>query len=277
MPLTFLYCLIQYLKNLFTNQTNFAIKIISVGNLIIGGTGKTPTVITLAKRYSKKFKTVIILRGYGRKSKGLYFVSKNGKILVDVNISGDEAMLMAISIPNSNIIVSEDRVKAINIAKKLGYKLIILDDGFSKKNIKKIDIVLKPKDTPANSFCLPSGVYRESIKNYKKADIILQEEIDYKRVVNIKNPTKNMVMVTSISRPERVFNYIPKYKLYRFKDHSYFTKNQLEKILKENNATSLLIATKDYVKLKDFNLPISIIELDIKISETYLKKIDKFK
>jgi tetraacyldisaccharide 4'-kinase len=70
-------------------------------------------------------------------------------------------MLLANSLKNATVIVSEDRVKAILKAKELGCKIIFLDDGFSKYQIAKFNILLKPKDEPTNNFCIPSGGYRE--------------------------------------------------------------------------------------------------------------------
>ncbi len=87
---------------------------------------------------------------------------------------------------NATVIVSEDRVLGIKKAKELGSKVIFLDDGFSKYNIKKFDILLKPKDEPTNNFCIPSGAYREPKSFYKKANLVLKEGIDFKREVEIK-------------------------------------------------------------------------------------------
>ena len=135
LPFTFIYMLIILTKRAMSKEIEFGIPIISVGNIIVGGSGKTPVTIKLASKYEN---ACIILRGYGRASKGLYVVSLNGKILEDVKTSGDEAMLLANSLPKATIIVSENRIKAILKAKELGCKIIFLDDGFSKSFIQKI-------------------------------------------------------------------------------------------------------------------------------------------
>ena len=137
-----LYLLIILLKRLFSIKKDFKVPIISVGNLIIGGSGKTPMIISLVK---DKKDVAVILRGYGRVSKGLYTISKDGNILHDVSISGDEAMLLAKSLPNATIIVCENRVKGIKEAIRLKKKIIFLDDAFSKYSIKKLDVLLIPK------------------------------------------------------------------------------------------------------------------------------------
>lgn len=264
LPLTFIYCFIILSKRFLTKEIDFKVPIISVGNILVGGTGKTPITIALAKN---KKDSCVILRGYGRKSKGLIVVSKNGKILVDIEKAGDEAILLAHNLPNSIIIVSEDRVKAIKKAKELNCKIIFLDDGFTKHNIKKFNIVLKPAIEPTNNFCLPSGGYREPKFSYKYADLILKENIDFIRKTKIINPTKNMILITAISKPERLNQFLPNdiiEKIY-FPDHYFFTKDELENLIKKYNATSILTTEKDLVKMDKFNLSISLLKLDIEI------------
>lgn len=213
MPLSFIYLLVILFKRLKASKIDFNIPIISVGNLTIGGSGKTPITIELAKNFKD---ICVILRGYGRESKGLFVVSLKGEIKVDVKTSGDEAMLLASTLKNATIIVSEDRVKAIKKAKELGCKIVFLDDGFSKYNIKKFDILLKPKDEPTNSFLIPSGAYREPKSFYKKANLVLKEDIDFKRVVTIKKENKEVelpkktILLTAISKPNRLLEFLPK-------------------------------------------------------------------
>ncbi len=109
LPFTFIYCLIVYLK--FPKKyKDMKIPIISIGNLIVGGSGKTPFTISLANRYKN---VAVVMRGYGRKSKGCIVISKNGEILENVEISGDEAMEIAQN-TNATVIVSEDREEGIN-------------------------------------------------------------------------------------------------------------------------------------------------------------------
>jgi tetraacyldisaccharide 4'-kinase len=264
--------LIILIKRAMAKPIDFGIPIISVGNIIVGGSGKTPVTIKLASKYEN---VCIILRGYGRSSKGLQIVSLNGKIQVDVKTSGDEAMLLANSLPKATIIVSEDRVKAILKAKELGCKIIFLDDGFSKYQISKFNILLRPKDEPTNIFCLPSGGYREPKGFYAQADIELLEGTDFKRVINIKKdgkifelPTKT-ILITAISKPKRLLEYLPKdIKMISFPDHYSFTKEDISKIQEENKDFAIITTGKDFVKLKEFNIKnLYLMDLEIKISE----------
>ncbi len=171
-PLSLLYTLIVCLKRLFTKPQKFKIPIISVGNLTLGGSGKTPLVRALFKEFNGGFKTCIILRGYGRKSRGLLEVALGGRVLCDVRQSGDEAMEYALFLRGANVIVSEDRAAGILRAQTLGFELVILDDGFSKFNISKFDILLRPQSAPKLPFCLPFAAYRYPPFFYKFADFI---------------------------------------------------------------------------------------------------------
>ena len=275
LPLSFIYCLVVITKRTLAKKERFNTPIISVGNLIVGGSGKTPFSITLAKRYNNVF---IILRGYKRESAGLIIVSKDGKILTDIKASGDEAMLLAQSLPNSSVIVSEDRKKAILEAIKLGAEIIILDDGFSKSNIEKFDILIQPKERFKNNFCLPSGPYREPKSYYKKANLVLKEDKNFKRVVKIDNENSNMVLVTAISKPKRLDKYLPKNIVdkYYFEDHYSFSKQELINILKNTKANSILTTQKDAVKMENFDLNLSIMKLELEIDSDTIKKIDNF-
>lgn len=264
--------LIILTKRAIAKQIEFGIPIISVGNIIVGGSGKTPVTINLASKYED---VCIILRGYGRASKGLQIVSLRGKILVDVKTSGDEAMLLANSLPKATIIVSEDRIKAILKAKELACKIIFLDDGFSKYHISKFNILLRPKDEPTNIFCLPSGGYREPKGFYAQADIELLEGKDFKRVISIKKdgkisglPTKT-ILITAISKPKRLLEYLPKdIKMISFPDHYSFLKEDIDKIQNEYKEYVILTTGKDLVKLKEFNIKnLYLMDLEIEISK----------
>lgn len=272
LPFTLIYLIIIFFKRATSSKKDFGISIISIGNLIVGGSGKTPITIKLASNYED---VCVILRGYGRSSKGLQIVSVKGNIKVDVNISGDEAMLLAQSLKNATIIVSKNRIEAILKAKELGCKIIFLDDGFSKYNICKFDILLKPKNEPTNSFCLPSGGYREPKRFYKKANLVLKEGEDFKRVVTIKKdyeistiPEKT-ILVTAISKPKRLLEFLPKnIKMLTFADHYKFTEKDILKIQNDYKNYSILTTKKDFVKLKKFNIKnIFLMDLDIKIDE----------
>ncbi len=274
-PISFVYGLFMLFRRLLAIKEDFQIPIISIGNLIVGGSGKTPFIISLASKYRDSY---IISRGYGRRSRGLVEVSNRGKILTDVYNSGDEAMLMARELPNSSIIVSEDRKEAISLAKEKGAKIIFLDDGFNRVDIKKFEILLFPQKIN-NYFPLPAGGFREFYFSKSFADLNLIEDRDFRRVVTIKNGTERMVLITAISNPRRLEPYLPSKNIIKkiyLKDHSYFDENELKETLSILNGTSLLITQKDEVKMSNFDLPLSIMELRLDINSAIFDNIDSY-
>lgn len=273
LPISAFYCLLTYLKKLFSTEEDFDIPIISIGNLIIGGSGKTPITIALAKNYSK---STIILRGYKRDSKGMIVVSEDGKIKTDVKTSGDEAMELSYALPDATVIVSEDRKEAILKAKSLGAKVIFLDDGFSKFSIKKFNILLKPNEQYL-PFCIPSGPYRFHPFFYNSADIVMREDIEFKREVTIKDETSNIIFLTAISKPSRLDKYLPNgITKILLPDHSEFEKDFIDDLLKRYSPTSILTTKKDTVKLESFNLNLSILELNIDIDSKITDMVDSY-
>ena len=275
LPLSLIYALVGLFKLFFSKPKDYGIKIISIGNITVGGSGKTPFAIELIK-YFKELKVCYISRGYGRVSKGLLWVKKEGKILQNVEQSGDEAMLVANS-TNADVIVSKDRAKAIELAKGNGADLIILDDAFSKVNIKKFDILLEAKELK-NRFVLPSGPLREFYFSRSRADLILKEEIDFKRVVEFENLSDKMLLVTAIANPNRLEPYLPKGVVAKLilKDHSFFKKEQIIQKMQEIGVKTILTTQKDMVKLEEFNLPITLMKLRLNIEDKVFKEIDRY-
>ncbi|PUD27351.1 tetraacyldisaccharide 4'-kinase [Helicobacter pylori] len=273
-PFSLIYQFIATLKRKTAKKRDFKIPLISIGNLIAGGSGKTPFILEIAPRYQE---VAVVSRGYQRDSKGLVVVSVKGNILVPQQTAGDEAYLLALNLKQAIVIVSEKRELGVLKALELGAKIVFLDDGF-RFNFNQFNALLKPKVPPYYPFCLPSGLYRESIKSYKEAHLVVTEDKDYKRIISITNPTKCMLLVTAIANPSRLDAFLPKEvvkKLY-FRDHAPFDLELLEKEFYQNNATSLLVTSKDLVKLQDCNLPLSVLDLKLEIDPKILERIDRY-
>jgi len=273
-PLAVLYGTFMLVRRMVLVPKNFDIPIVSVGNLMVGGSGKTPFVIALAKKYEN---VTIVSRGYGRKSKGTIEVSKKGTILVNVEDSGDEPMLMALSLAKASVIVSEDRHKAIRLAKSRGAKLIILDDGFNRVDIEKFDIILEPEEIK-NYLPFPSGAFREFWFSKNYADMVLKEGIDFKREVSFENLKSRMLLVTAISQPQRLDKYLPEgvvEKVY-LQDHQYFNEEEIDKLFMACRAKSILCTSKDKVKMHGFKLAISEMKLKLEIKKEILTQIDEY-
>jgi len=271
LPLGWIYCFGMWVRYKTKKPEDLGIKTISIGNLSVGGSGKTPLVTALAQKYEN---VAVVLRGYGREGKGLCVVKDAKEILCDVKTSGDEAMVYAHKIPHAIIIVSEDRKKGIKQAKKMGAKIVFLDDAYSKHDIKKLDILIEIKSK--NSFCIPCGPFREKLWSGKKA-LVLKEESDFKRVVRLKDRCDKMSLVTAIARPGRLDEFLPDViQRHYFEDHHYFKKDELQKILENDNADSLLVTYKDFVKIESFGLKISLLDLDMQVDKRVFEAIDDY-
>ena len=273
-PFSLLYGAIMFVRRKLLKAKMYDTPIVSVGNIIVGGSGKTPFVIALASKYQE---VVVISRGYGRQSTGFKEVSTKGRVLVDVTVSGDEAMLMAQSLSHASLIVSENRHEAIKYAQNNNAKLIILDDGFSRVDIEKFDILLEPNSIK-NTYTFPAGPFREFLFTRKSANIIAKEGFDFTREVSIENETDRMVLVTAISNPRRLDTYLPKnviHKVY-YDDHAYFDEDILKKLLLDYKASSILCTSKDKVKMNGFKLAISEMKLKLEIKKEILAQINEY-
>jgi tetraacyldisaccharide 4'-kinase len=174
-------------------------QVISVGNLTVGGTGKTPVVEIFARELQRAGRRVAILsRGY-KKSKPpplkrltntLTFADKrepprvvsNGKeLLLDSHMSGDEPYMLAANLPDVAVLVDRDRVKSGRYAiNRLNCDTLILDDGFQYLSLKpRVQIVLVDMTNPfGNENVLPRGILREPVKNIRRADFIFITKSD---------------------------------------------------------------------------------------------------
>lgn len=181
-PISLLYGLLIEFRNFLYNHSLyksqlFSIPIISVGNLTLGGTGKTPFTIMLAEVLRSRFPGIaIVSRGYGRKSKGLQVVSDGQKILLTAELAGDEPYLLAKRLNRAVIVVCEKRVEAINfLQKNFNLDLIILDDAYQHRQVHRDVNILLINRAEAWHYNrpLPSGTLREYRHNYKRAQVIV--------------------------------------------------------------------------------------------------------
>ncbi len=166
-----------YLKGILKSTKPPGVKIVSVGNLTVGGTGKTPVTIYLATCLKDRGTRVAILsRGYRRTTTGARVVSDGERLLMGPQEAGDEPCLMAQRLGGVPLVVSEKRTEGAELLKeRFGPDVILLDDGFQHLAIKRdMDIVLiDGKQLSENPWVLPSGPLREPPDSLERADIIL--------------------------------------------------------------------------------------------------------
>ena len=280
-PFTIITFIINFLKS-FLIKNKLSIKTICVGNIFIGGTGKTSLVIEINKILNKKSKTVFIKKKYKNQKDEIQLLQKNG-----------------------NLVVHKNRIKAIKIAEDKGFKIALLDDGLQQKNINydlKI-VCFNSYEGFGNGYLLPAGPLRENINEIKKYDIavINGEKKNKKLYLKIKSINENIkifkgkyipknlskldrkkkyFMFCGIGNPKEFENTLKKYKFKIknkkiFPDHFQISSAEIEKLkkfaLKKN--LDLITTEKDYLRIKknDRN-DIKYLKIDLKIND-----IEKFK
>ncbi len=194
-----MYSLITKVRNYaydkgIIKQKKLPLPVISVGNLSVGGSGKTSTVRFIVEHLSSDNRVCILLRGYKRKSKGPLIVSRWGKIEANIKESGDEAFMLAKLLPNASVVVAEKRYEGgIYAIKELNPDLFILDDGFQHRSLfRDLDIVLLRKRDIKDKL-IPLGRLREPLSSLSRADALI---LSYQEIepfeIDIKKPVFKM-------------------------------------------------------------------------------------
>jgi tetraacyldisaccharide 4'-kinase len=179
------YCRLQAYASHILKQAAVEIPVISVGNLTVGGTGKTPLTIDIAKQFvAAGYRPAILSRGYKRKSKSAHLVVSDGStIKVNSEDAGDEPFLMALSVPEAIVIVGSKRLDTARIAiEELKANILILDDGFQHVALRRdLDIVLLDyNEDLTNALLLPAGRLREPLAALNRANSILITKVPAK-------------------------------------------------------------------------------------------------
>lgn len=171
--------------NHFLRKHQIGCPIISIGNLTVGGTGKTPVVEKLARDLSERGRKIAILsRGYksvrrrqsSKEKNPVRVVSEGGALLLDSKTAGDEPFMLAKNLRGVSVIVEKDRVACGRYAvSKLGCDLLLLDDGLQYLKLhRRFDLVLIDREAPfGNEYLLPRGTLREPPEHLRRATHIL--------------------------------------------------------------------------------------------------------
>ncbi|HNZ65382.1 MAG TPA: tetraacyldisaccharide 4'-kinase [Smithella sp.] len=186
--LSFFYLFIVYFRNWLYDykilkEARLACPVISVGNITVGGTGKTPCVILLARMLQEKgFKPAVISRGYGgRKTGPANVVSDGHNILLDSEIAGDEPVLLAHRLKGVPVITGAKRtITGKTAIEKFGADVLLCDDAMQHRQIfRDVNLVLlDSKAIKGNHHVLPRGKLREPIKGIRRASAVLFTRAD---------------------------------------------------------------------------------------------------
>ena len=296
--LSYLYLTGAFLRNgaydlgVFKAQ-DAGLPVVSVGNIIAGGTGKTPFVKFLAQELSKKLKIAIVSRGYRSK------IENTGQVFqvipeMDVASCGDEPYWLARDLPEVQVWVGKNRLISAMRAKEKGANLILMDDGMQHRKLKRdIEIVLVDGEDPfGNGFFLPRGLLRDSPARLKTADCIvvinpssgtLEQELRHftqapivfaERVADVSLKGKKVAVFCAIGKPQKFLHSVREaggevVASFFKPDHDPFYPEELKKFAEESLADVLVCTEKDQVKLPlDFQcrLPVIALTTHLKIS-----------
>ena len=177
-PFSILYRLVTDIRNILYNtgilpSEEFDLPVISIGNITVGGTGKTPHAEYLINLLKKDFKVALLSRGYKRRSRGFRIASRSST----AGELGDEPLQIFLKFPEIVVAVDADRVSGIKTIIKLRPEtdVIILDDGFQHRRVKPgLSILLTDYNRLiTRDYLMPYGNLRENQKNRKRADVLV--------------------------------------------------------------------------------------------------------
>jgi tetraacyldisaccharide 4'-kinase len=283
------------------------IPVISVGNIAVGGTGKTPAVDLLVKLLlARGIRVAVVSRGYGARIKGVRVVCAGQGPLLSSAECGDEPYLLAHRNPRALVLVSPRRGEGVRMAEEeLGAEAIILDDGFQHLAVQRdLDIVLLDARRPlGNGRVLPAGILRESPSALKRGDLFLltrctdppgedpslsgevlhSRHVLAQKVVSLDGETappaalsgRRGVAFAGIADPGSFFGALERAGLnlverIAFADHAPYGEAQIEKLRRAaRNADYLITTEKDGVKLHSVVLPVPcyLMPMDLEIFE----------
>jgi len=196
-------------------QYHLNIKVISIGNITLGGTGKTPAIIEIANLFQNK-KLAILSRGYKSPYEHkMAMVTDGYEIFLKETEAGDEPYLLAKRLSSIPIIIGKDRIKSAKYTlSRFGTEMILLDDGFQYLPLKRdLDIVLiNGKDPFGNTHIFPLGILREPIQNLKRAHIFILTKIDQSLnriqiIHQLKRINPNALILESIHKPIKFISF----------------------------------------------------------------------
>jgi tetraacyldisaccharide 4'-kinase len=317
-PFAILYGLITSVRNFLFDtgvlkSYSFDLPVIAVGNLSVGGTGKTPQIEYLIRLLSDKYKVATLSRGYKRQSEG--FVLANEKS--DALQLGDEPFQFYQKFRNIQVAVDANRKNGIEqlLSNSNAPEVVLLDDAFQHRKVKAGFYIMLTSygDLYCNDFMLPTGNLRESRSGVQRANVVIVTKcpsglsldaqnkikkelrlspnqslfftfIEYDEVVYSEKETLKVaeiksvekILLAGIAKPESFFAYLKEEndECLTFPDHHHFNESELLEIKKKANNKIIVTTEKDYVRLKGSILSEQLYFLPIK--STFLSDADDF-
>lgn len=293
-PFAVLYGLVMLIRNFFYDRkilksTGFELPVICVGNLSVGGTGKTPMIEYLLDLLLKNYEVAALSRGYGRTTSGYIYVTgkENAKEV------GDEPLQFKLKFNKAVVAVDEKRVRGIHkITQRFSPDVILLDDAFQHRKVRAGFNILLTKygDLYSDDFMLPTGNLREFPAGAKRADIVVvtkcpenlleKEQAEIRKKLQLKShqklffsyikygasavnsseeiplhmlSQKKITLVTGIANPQPLLEFLKeegiRFNHHNFPDHHNFSEADINRFSKD----SLILTTeKDFMRLKNY-------------------------
>lgn len=307
-----MYWLITYIRNLLFNKGllrsySFTdVFVLCVGNLRVGGTGKTPMVEYLIRNLHKEYNLAVLSLGYKRQTKGLKEITSAD----DYKSVGDEPKQMSEKFPDVRFFVNKDRNQAIEYIKQKypSTQLIILDDAYQYRKTKPAKtILLTEYHRPFYSdFVLPYGRLRESRKEKRRADYIVVTKspneisvkdrqtiissikplsnqqiffssIQYNEDLQSELMGKDVALLVGIDNPQPLISYLNTFckvkQVLKFPDHHSFSEKETQMISKIKYP--IITTEKDYSRLKDFNKKLYVQKIELEVDNSFLNMLKR--
>lgn len=293
-PFAILYGFITSIRNFLFDQSifksySFDIPIIAVGNLSVGGTGKTPQIEYLIRLLSPKYKVATLSRGYKRQSEGFVMADSSS----NVTILGDEPFQFYKKFKGIQVAVDADRKNGIEqlLLQPEKPEVILLDDAFQHRKVKAGFYILLTSygDLYSDDFILPTGNLRESRSGAKRANVVIVTKcpadlsideqaniktklkldadqqlyfsyIDYDDSVYSENTsmkvsdikTVDKLLLAGIAKPEPFLRYLQNKNDEKlvYADHHHFVENDINDIINKSNNKIIITTEKDFVRLQ---------------------------
>jgi tetraacyldisaccharide 4'-kinase len=309
-PFAILYGFITSIRNFLFDKGilksySFELPIIAVGNLSVGGTGKTPQIEYLIRLLSERYAKATLSRGYKRKSTGFVLASANETAAT----LGDEPFQMYQKFPSIQVAVDADRKNGIEqlLTQEKKPQVILLDDAFQHRKVKAGFYILltASDDVFVDDFLLPTGNLRESRSGAQRANVIVvtkcpttlseTEQTQIKQRIksysddpvffstiafdeSVQSSTTSVpvatiqqtacVLLAGIAKPTSFFNYLTNSAsiCLTYPDHHHFTETDIQQIKQQAGEKMIVTTEKDYVRLKDSVLKEQLYYLPIRTS-----------
>jgi tetraacyldisaccharide 4'-kinase len=317
-PFAILYGFITGIRNFLFDKGilksySFEHPVIVVGNLSVGGTGKTPQIEYLIRLLSERYSIATLSRGYKRKSDGFILANANATAAT----LGDEPFQFFQKFPSIQVAVDADRKNGIEqlLVQEKKTQVILLDDAFQHRKVKAGFYILLTAydDVFVEDYILPTGNLRESRSGAQRADIIVvtkcptiiskeeqsrikqsikaysnapvffstiafddQVHSNAKSILVSEIQQSSCVLLAGIAKPDSFFDYLKNKQsvCLTYPDHHHFTENDILQIQQQAGEKKIVTTEKDYVRLKDSDLKDQLFYLPIRTS--FLVDSDQF-